>query len=127
MIGVLGRCTSAHATGVGQHVEVNLLSSALSGLVNHSGGFAAAGVVPHRMGNEHPSVYPYQTMPTGDRDVIIVCGNDRQFRALCGCSASPRSPTIPGSRSTPIAPPTASSCIRLVETAAGPGRPTTCS
>jgi crotonobetainyl-CoA:carnitine CoA-transferase CaiB-like acyl-CoA transferase len=35
------------------------------------------------MGNEHPSVYPYQTMPTKDRDVIIAAANDRQFRALC--------------------------------------------
>lgn len=83
LIGVLAALHQRDATGVGQHVEVNLLSSALSGLVNHSGGFAAAGVVPHRMGNEHPSVYPYQTMPTGDRDVIIACGNDRQFTALC--------------------------------------------
>jgi crotonobetainyl-CoA:carnitine CoA-transferase CaiB-like acyl-CoA transferase len=55
----------------------------MSGLVNQAGAFAAAGVVPHRMGNAHPSVYPYQTMPTGDRDVIIAAANDRQFRSLC--------------------------------------------
>jgi crotonobetainyl-CoA:carnitine CoA-transferase CaiB-like acyl-CoA transferase len=36
-----------------------------------------------RMGNAHPSVYPYQTMPTADRDVIITAANDRQFRSLC--------------------------------------------
>jgi crotonobetainyl-CoA:carnitine CoA-transferase CaiB-like acyl-CoA transferase len=62
---------------------VNLLASALSGLVNQSGAYAAAGVVSHRMGNAHPSVYPYQAMPTRDRDVIIAAANDRQFRALC--------------------------------------------
>jgi len=82
-IGLLAALEQRRTTGVGQHVEVNLLSSALSGLVNHSGGFAAAGVVPFRMGNAHPSVYPYQTMPTKDRDVIIACGNDRQFTAFC--------------------------------------------
>ena len=70
-------------TGEGQHVEVSLLASALSGLVNQSGAYAAAGVVPHRMGNAHPSVYPYQAMPTKDRDVIIAAANDRQFRSLC--------------------------------------------
>ena len=64
-------------------MEVNLLSSAMSGLVNHTGAYAAAGVVPNRMGNAHPSVYPYQPMPTKDRDVIIAAANDRQFRALC--------------------------------------------
>jgi crotonobetainyl-CoA:carnitine CoA-transferase CaiB-like acyl-CoA transferase len=35
------------------------------------------------MGNAHPSVYPYQTMPTKDRDIIIAAANDRQFRSLC--------------------------------------------
>ncbi len=82
-IGVLAALQQRAETGEGQHVEVNLLSSALSGLVNQTGAFVAGGVVPFRMGNEHPSVYPYQTMPTKDRDVIITAANDRQFRALC--------------------------------------------
>lgn len=87
-IGVLAALQQRQVTGEGQHVEVNLLSSAMSGLVNHSGAYVTAGVVPHRMGNDHPSVYPYQPMPTKDRDVIITAANDRQFRALCeviGC------------------------------------------
>lgn len=88
-IGILAALRQRAETGQGQHVEVNLLSSALSGLVNHSGGFAAAGVVPFRMGNAHPSVYPYQTMPTGDRDVIVACGNDRQFHMLCKVIGAP--------------------------------------
>lgn len=83
MVGVLAALNQRQETGEGQHVEVNLLSSAMSGLVNHTGGYAAAGVVPTRMGNAHPSVYPYQPMPTKDRDVIIAAANDRQFGALC--------------------------------------------
>lgn len=83
LIGVLAALRHRERTGEGQHVEVSLLASAMSGLVNHTGAFAAAGVVPYRMGNAHPSVYPYQTFPTGDRDVIIAAANDRQFRALC--------------------------------------------
>jgi len=83
LIGVLAALRQRDESGEGQHVEVSLLASALSGLVNQSGAYAAAGVVPHRMGNAHPSVYPYQTMPTRDRDVIIAAANDRQFRSLC--------------------------------------------
>ena len=82
-IGVLAALRQRTDTGRGQHVEVNLLSSALSGLVNQAAAYTAGGVVPHRMGNAHPSVYPYQPMPTKDRDVIITAANDRQFRALC--------------------------------------------
>jgi crotonobetainyl-CoA:carnitine CoA-transferase CaiB-like acyl-CoA transferase len=82
-IGLLAALNQRNETGVGQHVEVNLLSSALSGLVNHSGAHTATGIVPTRMGNAHPSVYPYLPLPTKDRDVIITAANDRQFRALC--------------------------------------------
>lgn len=83
LIGVLAALNQRRETGLGQHIEVNLLSSAMSGLVNQTAAFTAGGVVPRRMGNAHPSVYPYQTMPTKDRDVIITAANDRQFAALC--------------------------------------------
>ena len=82
-VGLLAALQQRNVTGEGQHVEVNLLSSAMSGLVNHTGAYVAAGVVPTRMGNAHPSVYPYQPFPTKDRDVIVAAANDRQFRSLC--------------------------------------------
>jgi crotonobetainyl-CoA:carnitine CoA-transferase CaiB-like acyl-CoA transferase len=83
LIGVLAALEQRHRTGEGQLVEVNLLTSALSGLVNQTAAFTAGGVVPFRMGNAHPSVYPYLPLPAKDRDVIIAVGNDRQFRSLC--------------------------------------------
>jgi crotonobetainyl-CoA:carnitine CoA-transferase CaiB-like acyl-CoA transferase len=83
VIGILAALRHRDATGAGQHVEVNLLSSALTGLVNHSSAWAAGGVVPYRMGNAHPSVFPYEPLPTADDDLIIAAANDRQFRKLC--------------------------------------------
>lgn len=82
-IGVLAALNKRAETGAGQHVEVNLLSSALSGLVNHSSAVVAAGVVPYRMGNAHPSLFPYDALPTADREMIVAAGNDTQFRKLC--------------------------------------------
>ncbi|MFL6167448.1 MAG: CaiB/BaiF CoA transferase family protein [Ornithinibacter sp.] len=81
-IGVLAALNARHETGRGQHVEVNLLSSALSGLVNQSSAFVAGGVVPNRMGNSHPSLFPYEPLPCSDGDLIITAGNDGQFRRL---------------------------------------------
>jgi crotonobetainyl-CoA:carnitine CoA-transferase CaiB-like acyl-CoA transferase len=81
-IGVLSSLNVRHETGRGQHVEVNLLASALSGLVNHSSAFVAGGVVPFRMGNSHPSLFPYEPLPCSDGDLIITAGNSGQFRKL---------------------------------------------
>jgi crotonobetainyl-CoA:carnitine CoA-transferase CaiB-like acyl-CoA transferase len=82
-IGTLAALHHRTVTGEGQHVELNLLSSALSGLVNQTGAYAIAGVVPHRMGNEHPSLYPYAPFPTADGEIVIALGNDTLFRTLC--------------------------------------------
>ncbi|GAA5141261.1 CaiB/BaiF CoA transferase family protein [Pseudonocardia adelaidensis] len=83
LIGILAALRHRDRTGDGQLVEVNLLSSALTGLVNHSSAYVAGGVVPYRMGNAHPSVFPYEPLPTADDDIIIAAANDRQFRKLC--------------------------------------------
>jgi len=82
-IGILAALRHRDATGAGQHVEVNLLSSALSGLVNHSSGYVAGGTIPFRMGNAHPSLFPYEPLPTSDGELIVIAGNDSQFRKLC--------------------------------------------
>ncbi|RDI24758.1 CaiB/BaiF CoA transferase family protein [Lentzea flaviverrucosa] len=83
VIGVLAALRHRDQTGQGQLVEVNLLSSALTGLVNHSSAFVAGDVVPFRMGNAHPSVFPYEPLPTADNDLIVAAANDGQFRRLC--------------------------------------------
>jgi crotonobetainyl-CoA:carnitine CoA-transferase CaiB-like acyl-CoA transferase len=95
VIGILAALRHRDATGEGQEVEVNLLSSALSGLVNHSSAWVAGGVVPFRMGNAHPSVYPYEPMPTADRDLIVAAPNDRLFRRLCVVLGIPEVPDDP--------------------------------
>jgi crotonobetainyl-CoA:carnitine CoA-transferase CaiB-like acyl-CoA transferase len=82
-IGVLSALNYRHETGRGQRVEVNLLSSALSGLVNQTSAFVSGGVVPFRMGNGHPSLYPYEPLPCADGELVIAAGNDGQFRRLC--------------------------------------------
>jgi crotonobetainyl-CoA:carnitine CoA-transferase CaiB-like acyl-CoA transferase len=68
---------------------VNLLSAALSGLVNHTSAYVAGGVTPFRMGNSHPSLFPYEPLPCADGDLIITAGNDGQFRKLCAVLGIP--------------------------------------
>jgi crotonobetainyl-CoA:carnitine CoA-transferase CaiB-like acyl-CoA transferase len=81
-IGILAGLHARDEDGRGQHVEVNLLASALSGMVNQSSAYVAGGVVPERMGNSHPSLFPYEPLPCADGDLIITAGNNLQFRKL---------------------------------------------
>src|SRR5579863_718117 len=88
-IAILAALNHRNETGEGQHLEASLMASAMSGMVNQTSAYAAGGVVPFRMGNAHPSVYPYEPFPTGDGDLVIAVGNDAQFRKLCEALGAP--------------------------------------
>jgi crotonobetainyl-CoA:carnitine CoA-transferase CaiB-like acyl-CoA transferase len=89
VIGILAALRHREASGRGQHVEVNLMSAALSGLVNHTSAYVAGGTVPYRMGNAHPSLFPYEPLPAADGDIIVIAGNDGQFSRLCKVLGAP--------------------------------------
>jgi crotonobetainyl-CoA:carnitine CoA-transferase CaiB-like acyl-CoA transferase len=82
-VGILAALRHRDATGEGQLVEVDLLSSLLAGLVNQASAFTIAGVVPGRLGNAHPSISPYELYGTADGELVLAVGNDRQFASLC--------------------------------------------
>ncbi len=88
-LGILAALRHRDATGEGQLVEVSLLGSLLSAMVNQASAFAVAGVVPGRMGNAHPSIAPYETLPTADRPIALAVGNDKQFAALAEVVGDP--------------------------------------
>jgi crotonobetainyl-CoA:carnitine CoA-transferase CaiB-like acyl-CoA transferase len=100
-IAILAALSYRTATGLGQHLEVSLMASAMSGMVNQTSAYAAAGVVPFRMGNSHPSLFPYEPLPTGDGDLIVTAGNDAQFRKLCDVIGAPELPDDPRFSSNP--------------------------
>lgn len=88
-VGILTALRHREATGEGQRVQVDLLSCLLSSLVNQASAYTIAGVVPGRMGNAHPSIAPYSLFPTGDGDLILAVGTDRQFAGLCEVLGAP--------------------------------------
>ena len=81
------RSRDAHPEGHGQRVEVDLMSTALSSLVNQAGNALATGVAPRRLGNAHPSISPYELYSTKSKPIIIAIGSDRHFRVMCGVLA----------------------------------------
>jgi formyl-CoA transferase len=89
VIGTLAALRHRDATGRGQRVEVNLLSSLLGSLANQASAYLATGTPPGRMGNQHPSIAPYETLAAKDGQLAVCCGNDRQFRALAAALGIP--------------------------------------
>lgn len=70
-------------SGLGQHLDLSLLDCGVAVLANQATNYLLGGAVPHRLGNAHPNIVPYQLFPASDGHLIIACGNDRQFAALC--------------------------------------------
>lgn len=93
--GILAALRHRDQTGQGQLIELNLMSSALSGMVNQTAAYVLAGVVPQRVGNEHPSIFPYGPFPTSDGDIVVAIGNDGQYRTLCASIGRPELATDP--------------------------------
>ena len=80
-------------------IEVGLLETAVSMLVNQAGNALIGGVVPVPSGNDHPNIAPYGPVPCADRPLVIGAGNDAQFLALCqaiGLESRPRWATNAG-------------------------------
>lgn len=94
-VGILAALQHRHATGEGQRVDVDLMSALLAGMVNQGSAFTSGGVVPAKMGNQHPSVAPYEVLPTADGNLVLAVGNDRQFAALCEVISAPELATDP--------------------------------
>ncbi|MCF3640292.1 CoA transferase [Rhizobium sp. TRM95111] len=84
VIGIQAALAERERSGLGQHVDLALLDVGVAVLANQAMNYLAGGKVPHRMGNAHPNIVPYQVFPASDGHLIIACGNDRQFAALCG-------------------------------------------
>jgi crotonobetainyl-CoA:carnitine CoA-transferase CaiB-like acyl-CoA transferase len=82
-IGILVALRHREASGEGQLVEVDLLSALLASLVNQGSAYTIAGAVPERLGNRHPSISPYEVYATGEGELVLAIGNDRQFGELC--------------------------------------------
>jgi crotonobetainyl-CoA:carnitine CoA-transferase CaiB-like acyl-CoA transferase len=89
-------------SGKGQHIDLALFDSMSTMLANQAMNYLASGRSPRRMGNAHPNLAPYQTLPVADGWLIVAVGNDGQFARLCGVlelqalAADPRFATNPG-------------------------------
>ncbi len=69
-------------TGAGSYLATSLLGAATASLANQASNYLAAGVVPGRMGSEHPNIVPYGNifLTRDAREFVVAVGTERQFR-----------------------------------------------
>jgi crotonobetainyl-CoA:carnitine CoA-transferase CaiB-like acyl-CoA transferase len=70
-------------TGKGQFVDIGMLDAVASLLTYQAGIYFTTGRTPTRMGNRHPSIAPYDTVPAEDGTLVLAIGNDGQWRTFC--------------------------------------------
>lgn len=87
--GILAALRHRDATGEGQHIDIALVDSQVSWLVNVGVNYLLSGNVPAPVGNSHANIVPYQVFATADSHIIIAVGNDTQFAAFAGILGRP--------------------------------------
>src|SRR4051812_21352136 len=82
-VAILAALRERDRTGKGAHIDMALLDTQVGVLANQALNWMVSGEVPHRMGNGHANLVPYQAFEVADGEVIVAVGNDRQFARLC--------------------------------------------
>ena len=75
--------------GRGQHIDVALLDSVIASLSHYTAQYLAMGEVPVRRGTQGNGGLPSQMFPCADGAVMVVCGNDEQYRRFCEALGHP--------------------------------------
>ncbi|MBM3780322.1 MAG: CoA transferase [Acidobacteria bacterium] len=70
-------------SGEGQRVDIGMLDTTAALLTYQAGNYFATGQAPGRLGNRHPTIAPYETLPTRDGDLVVAVGNDGIWRRFC--------------------------------------------
>ena len=87
---ILAAVEVRHRTGLGQHIDMSLLDVGMAILANQAAGFLNTGASPMRQGNTHPSLVPYQDLPTADGAMLLAVGNDGQFARFSEAAGQPQ-------------------------------------
>ena len=83
VISILAALHERAASGRGQHIDMSLLDVQVAALTNLGMNYLATGKVPQRAGNRLATVYPSDNFRCRDGDLMLIVGNDEQFRRMC--------------------------------------------
>ncbi|WOD19089.1 CaiB/BaiF CoA transferase family protein [Paraburkholderia kirstenboschensis] len=88
-IAILSALQYRTVSGTGQYIDMALLDCIVALGGNQVTGFFANGKVPHRYGNAHASLVPYQVFTVSDGEMVVAVGNDTQWQQYCDAIERP--------------------------------------
>ena len=94
-IAILAALQHRTVSGKGQYIDMALLDCIVALGGNQVTGYFASGKVPHRYGNAHASLVPYQVFAVSDGEIVVAVGNDTQWQQYCAAIDRPDLATEP--------------------------------
>lgn len=88
-IAILSALQHRTVSGRGQYIDMALLDCIVALGGNQVTGYLASGKVPHRYGNAHASLVPYQVFAVQDGEIVVAVGNDKQWQQYCAAIERP--------------------------------------
>lgn len=83
VIAILAALREREVSGLGQSIDMGLLDVQVASLTNIGMGYLATGKVPRRLGNRLATVYPSDNFACSDGELMLIVGNDEQFKRFC--------------------------------------------
>jgi formyl-CoA transferase len=80
---ILAALRARDLTGEGQLVDLSLFDSHVALLTNVASNYLVGGEPPHRLGNAHPNLVPYDAFSARDGWFILGVANEKQWGLVC--------------------------------------------
>jgi crotonobetainyl-CoA:carnitine CoA-transferase CaiB-like acyl-CoA transferase len=110
-------CAALYArekTGRGQRIDLSLLETQVSTLVNIASSYLLSGEIPKRWGTAHETIVPYQGFETKDKYVIVAVGNDQIWGRFCKVISKPELAEDPRFKTNPLRVKNRKECIGIL-------------
>ncbi|HSW38754.1 MAG TPA: CoA transferase [Acidobacteriota bacterium] len=110
-------CAALYArekTGRGQRIDLSLLETQVSALVNIASSYLVSGEIPRKWGAAHETIVPYQAFETSDKHVIVAVGNDRLWVKFCEVLGKPELAEDPRFSTNPLRVKNRAECVGIL-------------
>lgn len=101
-------------TGIGQKIDLSLLETQVSTLVNIGSSYLISGEIPKRWGTAHETIVPYQGFETKDKYIIVAVGNDQLWVRLCNILGRPELAEDPRFKTNPLRVKNRKECVAIL-------------